>query len=113
MPANGHAEVRVSHRRHPLIKSFATGIQVIAPSSYIRECMLKFAPDRRWPFPVTRDPAGFLQTSRPRDPSGTAPAVDESPGRLPGGGVAARHHVGVAALLEVWIEDRLPRSSPA
>ena len=37
MPANGHVEVRVSHRRHPSIKSFATGIQVIAPRYYIRE----------------------------------------------------------------------------
>jgi hypothetical protein len=37
VPANGHAEVSVSHRRHRSIKSFATGIQVIAPSSYIRE----------------------------------------------------------------------------
>jgi mannose-6-phosphate isomerase-like protein (cupin superfamily) len=37
VPANGFAEVRVSHRKHPSIKSFATGIQVIAPGSYIRE----------------------------------------------------------------------------
>lgn len=36
-PANGYAEVRVSHRRHPSIQSFATGIQVIAPGCYIRE----------------------------------------------------------------------------
>jgi mannose-6-phosphate isomerase-like protein (cupin superfamily) len=37
VPANGYAEIRVSHRREPQIRSFATGIQVIAPSSYIRE----------------------------------------------------------------------------
>jgi mannose-6-phosphate isomerase-like protein (cupin superfamily) len=37
VPANGYAEVRVSHRRHPTIRSFATGIQVIAPGCHIRE----------------------------------------------------------------------------
>jgi hypothetical protein len=37
VPANGYAEVRVSHRKDPAIRSFATGIQVIAPGSYIRE----------------------------------------------------------------------------
>src|SRR5918994_4164510 len=37
VPANGYAEVRVSHRRHPAIHSFATGIQVIAPGCHIRE----------------------------------------------------------------------------
>jgi len=37
VPANGYAEVRVSHRKDPSIRSFATGIQVIAPGSYIRE----------------------------------------------------------------------------
>ena len=37
VPANGHAEVRVSHRRHPAIRSLATGIQVIAPGCHIRE----------------------------------------------------------------------------
>jgi mannose-6-phosphate isomerase-like protein (cupin superfamily) len=37
VPANGYAEVRVSHRRHPAIRSFATGIQVIAPGCHIRE----------------------------------------------------------------------------
>lgn len=37
VPANGYAEVRVSHRRHPAIRSLATGIQVIAPGSCIRE----------------------------------------------------------------------------
>jgi mannose-6-phosphate isomerase-like protein (cupin superfamily) len=37
VPANGYAEVRVSHRKDPGIQSFATGIQVIAPNSYIRE----------------------------------------------------------------------------
>ena len=33
VPANGYAEVRVSHRKDPAIRSFATGIQVIAPGS--------------------------------------------------------------------------------
>jgi mannose-6-phosphate isomerase-like protein (cupin superfamily) len=37
VPASGYAEVRVSHRKDPAIRSFATGIQVIAPGSYIRE----------------------------------------------------------------------------
>jgi mannose-6-phosphate isomerase-like protein (cupin superfamily) len=37
VPANGHAEVRVSHRRHPAIRNLATGIQVIAPGCHIRE----------------------------------------------------------------------------
>jgi mannose-6-phosphate isomerase-like protein (cupin superfamily) len=37
VPANGYAEVRVSHRRHPEITSLATGIQVIAPGCHIRE----------------------------------------------------------------------------
>ena len=37
VPANGYAEVRVSHRRHPAIRSLATGIQVIAPGCHIRE----------------------------------------------------------------------------
>ncbi len=37
VPANGYAEVRVSHRKDAGIQSFATGIQVIAPNSYIRE----------------------------------------------------------------------------
>ena len=37
VPANGYAEVRVSHRKDPAIRSFASGIQVIAPGSYIRE----------------------------------------------------------------------------
>jgi mannose-6-phosphate isomerase-like protein (cupin superfamily) len=37
VPAGGYAEVRVSHRRHPAIRSFASGIQVIAPGCHIRE----------------------------------------------------------------------------
>ena len=37
VPANGYAEVRISHRKDPSIRSFAAGIQVIAPGSYIRE----------------------------------------------------------------------------
>ena len=37
VPANGYSEVRVSHRKDPAIRSFATGMQVIAPGSYIRE----------------------------------------------------------------------------
>jgi mannose-6-phosphate isomerase-like protein (cupin superfamily) len=37
VPANGYAEVRVSHRRHAAIRSFASGIQVIAPGCHIRE----------------------------------------------------------------------------
>jgi quercetin dioxygenase-like cupin family protein len=37
VPANGYAEVRVSHRKHPSITSCATGIQVVAPGCYIRE----------------------------------------------------------------------------
>ncbi len=37
VPANGYAEVRVSHRRHPAITGCATGIQVVAPGCYIRE----------------------------------------------------------------------------
>lgn len=37
VPANGYAEVRISHRRDPRVQSLATGIQVIAPGSFIRE----------------------------------------------------------------------------
>lgn len=37
VPANGYAEVRVSHRRYPGLASLATGIQVIAPGCHIRE----------------------------------------------------------------------------
>jgi hypothetical protein len=33
--------------------------------------------------------------------------MDDNTGRIVGGGVAARHDVDVAALLEVRIEDRL------
>jgi hypothetical protein len=50
-----------------------------------------------------------------RGPSETAPAVDESAGRISGGGVAAHHNSDVTALLEVRIEDRFcrPRTGPA
>lgn len=37
VPANGYAEVRVSHRRDPRVTRLATGIQVIAPGSFVRE----------------------------------------------------------------------------
>lgn len=37
VPANGYAEVRVSHRKDPAVTSCATGIQVVAPGCYIRE----------------------------------------------------------------------------
>lgn len=37
VPANGWVELRVSHRRDPRITNLATGIQVIAPNSFIRE----------------------------------------------------------------------------
>lgn len=37
VPANGYAEIRVSHRRDPRVTSLATGIQVIAPNGFIRE----------------------------------------------------------------------------
>jgi hypothetical protein len=50
---------------------------------------------------------------RPRGPSGTAPTVDENTGDLAGGGVAAHHDVGIAALLEVRIEDRFAGRAPA
>jgi hypothetical protein len=43
---------------------------------------------------------------RLQGPSGTAPAVDENAGRISGDGVAAQNDVGIAALLEVRIEDR-------
>ena len=36
-PANGYAEVRVSHRNAPVENRFSSGIQVIAPGCYIRE----------------------------------------------------------------------------
>jgi transposase len=39
--------------------------------------------------------------------------LDESAGHLAGGGVAALHDVGVAALLEVRIEDRVAGRVPA
>ena len=50
---------------------------------------------------------------RPRGPSWTAPAVDENAGHLAGGGVAVHHDVGIAALLEVRIEERLAGRAPA
>ena len=37
VPANGYAEVRVSHRRDPRITGLAHGIQVVAPGGHIRE----------------------------------------------------------------------------
>ena len=37
VPANGYAEVRVSHRKNLAITRCATGIQVVAPGCYIRE----------------------------------------------------------------------------
>jgi mannose-6-phosphate isomerase-like protein (cupin superfamily) len=37
VPANGYAEVRVSHRRDPAIRAFAHGIQVVAAGCFIRE----------------------------------------------------------------------------
>lgn len=37
VPANGYAEVRISHRRDPRVRNLATGIQVIAPGCFIRE----------------------------------------------------------------------------
>jgi hypothetical protein len=39
--------------------------------------------------------------------------VDENAGRISGGGVAAHHDIGVAALLEVRIEDRFAGRAPA
>jgi hypothetical protein len=38
--------------------------------------------------------------------------MDENTSRISGGGVAAHHDVGVAALLEVRIEDRLAGRAP-
>jgi hypothetical protein len=38
--------------------------------------------------------------------------VDEKAGRISGGGVAAHHDVGIAALLEVRIEDRFADRAP-
>jgi hypothetical protein len=38
--------------------------------------------------------------------------VDENTGDLAGGGVAAHHDVGIAALLEVRIEDRFAGRAP-
>jgi hypothetical protein len=39
--------------------------------------------------------------------------VDENTGRISGDGVEAHHDVGVAALLEVRIEDRFAGRAPA
>src|SRR5262245_15292788 len=62
-----------------------------------------------------RGPPSISQHMRslPRGPSAMAPAVDENAGHLAGGRVAAHHDVGVAALLEVRIEDRLAGRAPA
>jgi hypothetical protein len=38
--------------------------------------------------------------------------VDENTGRISGGGVAAHHDGGIAALLEVRIEDRFAGRAP-
>jgi hypothetical protein len=38
--------------------------------------------------------------------------VDENAGRVSGGGVAAHHDVGIAALFEVRIEDRFAGRAP-
>ena len=37
VPANGYAEVLVSKRNDPTVAGFSSGVQVIAPGSYIRE----------------------------------------------------------------------------
>lgn len=37
MPANGYVELRVSHRQHPSIDGFDTGVQVVAPGGFVRE----------------------------------------------------------------------------
>ncbi len=37
VPANGYAAVQVSKRNDPSVDGFSSGIQVIAPGSYIRE----------------------------------------------------------------------------
>jgi mannose-6-phosphate isomerase-like protein (cupin superfamily) len=37
VPANGHIEIRVSHRKDPRITGLAHGIQVVAPGCHIRE----------------------------------------------------------------------------
>ncbi len=37
VPANGYAEVRVSHRKNPALTRCATGIQMVAPGCHIRE----------------------------------------------------------------------------
>jgi hypothetical protein len=39
--------------------------------------------------------------------------MDENTGGVSGGGIAAHHDVGVAALLEVRIEDRAAGRAPA
>ncbi|MCX8102303.1 MAG: cupin domain-containing protein [Geminicoccaceae bacterium] len=37
VPANGFAEVRIAHGCDASVRAFATGIQVIAPGSFVRE----------------------------------------------------------------------------
>jgi mannose-6-phosphate isomerase-like protein (cupin superfamily) len=37
VPANGHAEVRISRRDDPRVEGFSHGIQVIAPGCYVRD----------------------------------------------------------------------------
>jgi hypothetical protein len=39
--------------------------------------------------------------------------VDENAGRISGGGVAAHHDIGIAALIEVRIKDRFAGRAPA
>jgi hypothetical protein len=72
-------------------------------------------PDRaRSGWGVGRSPRYLVCAGRClRGPSGTAPAVDENPSGISGGGVAAHHDVGVAALLEVRIEGRFAGHAPA
>ncbi len=37
VPANGHAEVKVSQRDDPRVEGFSSGVQVIAPGCHVRE----------------------------------------------------------------------------
>ena len=64
-------------------------------------------------------PRGVVETRRwstpdaascdDQEPTSRVSAVDENTGHLAVAGIAAHHDVGVAALLEVWIEDRFCR----
>jgi hypothetical protein len=56
---------------------------------------------------------GTHRQGRPRRPYGTAPAIDQNAGRISSDGLAAHHDVGIAALLEVRIEDRVAGRAPA